>query len=140
MSRENRGQASYNRPYRRTQDSDHRCNDEFERPQIVRGWIFRGISSNPCEYRSGHSSTYRKNDRQDTGFTNCAGSSGKNTDYNQTHTVQGVRQGDFRVGDLPVRITYGEEANHEGSDQPERSTTRDAISHACFQRMHQSVP
>ena len=83
MSREKCGQASNQGPCRRTQHSDHRCNDELKRPQIVRGWVFRGINSNPREYRSGHGSTHRKNDRQDAGFTNCAGSSGQNTDYNQ---------------------------------------------------------
>src|SRR5215475_7637968 len=76
MSREKCGQASSQRPCRRTQHSDHRCDDELERPQIVRGWISRDISSNPCEYRSGHGSTHRNNNRQDAGFTNCTGGSG----------------------------------------------------------------
>ena len=76
------GQASNQRPCSRTQHSDHRCDDELKRPQIVRGGVFRGINSNPREYRSGHGSTYSKNHRQEAGFTDCAGGSSKHTDNN----------------------------------------------------------
>src|SRR5207237_8714507 len=37
------------------------------------------------------------------------------------------------------RKTHCEEADHEGSDQPECGPKRHAISHACFQRMPQSM-
>ncbi len=76
MSREICGQTSNQGPCRRANHSDHRCNDELERPQIVRGGIFRSIDSDPCKYRSGHGSTYSKNHRKEAGFTNCAGGSG----------------------------------------------------------------
>jgi hypothetical protein len=76
MAGEKCRKASYQGPCRRTKHSDHSCNDDLERPQIVRGWVFRSINSDPCEDRSGYGSTYSKNHRQETGLTNCAGGSG----------------------------------------------------------------